>query len=82
MWVVLDGHVQARSVKLGLRTLDAAEVLQGLEVGDTVLLGASPALRSRVRADTAAGPAALSAARAGGGSDHDVGSALSNAMGR
>lgn len=78
VWVAQDGVVQARSVKLGLRTLDAAEVLQGLAAGEAVLLGASPAPGSRVRADTTAAAATL-AARSG---VSDAGSALTNAMGR
>jgi HlyD family secretion protein len=78
VWVAQDGRVQARALKLGLRTLDAAEVLQGLATGDEVLLGASPAPGSRVRAVTTAAAAAL-ASRAGVA---DAGSALTNAMGR
>jgi HlyD family secretion protein len=72
--VLLDGRVQARQVRLGLQTLDGAEVLDGLAAGDTVLLGASPAPGRRVRAETRAN---TSAARAGG----DAGAALSGAMG-
>jgi HlyD family secretion protein len=78
VWVAQDGRVQARAVKLGLRTLDAVEVLQGLAAGDAVLLGASPAPGSRVRAVTTAAASAL-ASRAGVA---DAGSALTNAMGR
>lgn len=78
VWVAQDGQVQARTVKLGLRTLDAAEVLQGLVAGDVVLLGPSPAPGSRVRPDTT-GEAATLAASSGVA---DVGSALTNAMGR
>ena len=77
VWLARDGHVQARSVTLGLRTLDAAEVLQGLAAGDTVLLGAAPAPGARVKADPAAG-AALTARTSAG----DAGAALTNAMGR
>lgn len=78
--VVTDGRAKARSVQLGLRTLDAAEVLQGLAAGDAVLLGGEVEPGARVRARTVAwqpgtaGPA--------GGAGADAGSALTNAMGR
>jgi HlyD family secretion protein len=34
-----DGRVEIREIRLGLRTLAGAEVLQGLQVGDLVMLG-------------------------------------------
>lgn len=37
--VLQDGRAQVRNVRLGLRTLDAVEVLGGLKEGDTVLRG-------------------------------------------
>src|SRR3989344_4467128 len=37
--VLQEGRAQARPVRLGLRTLDAVEVLDGLAEGDTVLRG-------------------------------------------
>ena len=37
-----DGRAQARAVRLGLRTLDAVEVLEGLQERDTVLRGGAP----------------------------------------
>ena len=77
VWLAQDGHVQARAVTLGLRTLDTAEVLHGLAAGDTVLLGAAPAPGARVQADPAAG-----AARSAKTSTGDAGSAMTNAMGR
>jgi HlyD family secretion protein len=71
-----EGRVEARQVRLGLRTLDAAEVLEGLAEGERVLLGDTPAVGRRVRADlVAATPGALLAR-------DDAGSALTNAMGR
>ena len=76
LWLAQAGRVQARSVRLGLRTLEAVEVVQGLQGGELVLLGASPAPGQRVRADTSA-PAPAVRARS-----DDAGSALSNAMGR
>ena len=77
VWLAQDGRVQSRPVTLGLRTLETAEVLQGLAAGDTVLVGAAPRPGMRVKADTAVG--ALRAPKAAAG---DAGSALSNAMGR
>ncbi len=73
-----DGRVETRKVRLGLRTLDAAEVLEGLVEGDVVLLGATPKPGSRVRIDTAV-PANKSSRK---GTGEDAGSAMSNAMGR
>jgi len=72
------GRVEERKVRLGLRTLDAAEVLEGLAAGDRVLLGAAPAPGKRVRAGTTPRAATASRGRAG----EDAGSALTNAMGR
>ena len=84
VWLALDGRVQARPLKLGLRTLDAVEVLQGLAAGDTVLLGTAPPPGSRVRMNAAATPAgaAAVAAVAKKGSGDNAGAAMSNAMGR
>jgi HlyD family secretion protein len=78
VWVVRDGRVETRPVRLGLRTLDAAEVLDGLGAGDLVLIGPSPQPGQRVRAD----PQAASSARAAKGTKEDAGAAMSNAMGR
>ena len=71
-----EGRVVERSVRLGLRTLDAVEVLDGLAAGDVVLVGPAPAVGQRVKADTQAGIPTTK--RAG----DDAGSAMSNAMGR
>ncbi len=49
VWRVRDGRVQAVPIALGLRTLAAVEVLQGLDNGDTVLLGPAPGPGARVR---------------------------------
>ncbi len=80
-----DGRVEERRVRLGLRTLEAAEVLAGLAEGDRVLLGAAPKPGQRVRVGVidsagAAGGVRPSARRTGTG--EDPGSAMSNAMGR
>ncbi len=71
-----DGRVVERSVRLGLRTLDAVEVLEGLAAGDVVLLAPSPAVGKRVKADT--GAVWTSTKRAG----DDAGAVMGNAMGR
>jgi HlyD family secretion protein len=75
--VVRDGRVEARPLRLGLRTLEAAEVLEGLAAGDVVLLGPAPEPGRRVRADTRA--AAQHKARL---SREDAGSAMMNTIGR
>ena len=52
LWLVLqDGHAQLRTVRLGLRTLDAVEVLDGLVAGDAVLDGGAlqPGQRVQVK---------------------------------
>ncbi len=76
--VANNSRVEERKVRLGLRTLEAAEVLEGLSVGDIVLTGSAPKPGSRVRADTNARIASSQAA----GTREDAGSAMSNAMGR
>jgi len=75
--VQVEGRAQARDVRLGLRTLEAVEVLEGLATGDEVLLGGALEAGQRVRARLVAGPAASTTASA-----QDAGSALTNAMGR
>ena len=78
--VVQDGRAQPRSVRLGLRTLGAVEVLDGLVDGDAVLrLGDGAAAGARVRPQIvqwqpAAAPLAAKSEEAGG--------AMANAMGR
>ena len=75
--VRVDGRAQARNVRLGLRTLDAVEVLEGLAAGDEVLLGGALEAGQRVRARPVAGPSARATAPA-----QDASSALTNTMGR
>ena len=82
--VLQEGRAQARPVRLGLRTLDAVEVLDGLAEGDTVLRGGAVQAGDRVRARTvewSAGSAAAGAAQ-GRAQGADAGAALTNAMGR
>lgn len=75
--VRVEGRAQARDVRLGLRTLEAVEVLEGLAAGDEVLLGGALESGQRVRARPVAGLSARATAPA-----QDAGSALTNAMGR
>lgn len=82
--VLQEGRAQARPVRLGLRTLDAVEVLDGLAEGDTVLRGGAVQAGDRVRARTvewSAGSATAGAAQ-GRAQGADAGAALTNAMGR
>lgn len=74
------GRAQARTVRLGLRSLNAVEVLEGLAEGDDVLLGGAIKTGDRIRAQTVT-PAQASAVQTSAGSQ-DAGSALTNAMGR
>jgi HlyD family secretion protein len=77
VWIERSGRVEQRAVRLGLRTLEAAEVLEGLGAGDTVLVGDAPPPGKRVHADvTATAIAAAKPAR------QDAGSAMTNTMGR
>lgn len=78
--VAEDGRVAERPVRLGLRTLDAAEVLQGLKEGERVLIGPTPQPGRRVRAQVDADPAAVR--KIGAASKDDPGSAMGSAMGR
>lgn len=80
--VVQDGRVQTRPVRLGLRTLDEVEVLDGLAEGDTVLLAEGPADGARVRPVPAATAASAPARGAGGASQDNAGGAMGNAFGR
>jgi HlyD family secretion protein len=83
--VLQDGRVQARNVRLGLRSLEAVEVLEGLVEGDTVLRGGAVQAGDRVRAHTVewnAGSVAPGSGALGKGQGADAGAALTNAMGR
>ncbi len=90
VFIARDGHVEERKVRVGLRTLEAVEVLEGLTQGDIVLTGPSPKPGSRVRANVVENAVAASAKPPGKnlgatpskGSREDAGSAMSNAMGR
>ena len=84
--VLQDGRAEARAVRLGLRTLDAVEVLEGLTGGDTVLRGGAVQAGDRVRARTVpwmAGTAApATGAGAKGRADAASSAAPSGTMGR
>ena len=77
--VAQEGRARARPVRLGLRTLDAVEVLDGLRAGEAVLLGAELRDGSRVRPRTVAWkPGAVAPAA----SREDADSAMTNAVAR
>jgi HlyD family secretion protein len=78
LWIEVGGQVEERKVRTGIRSLDAVEVLEGLSVGDKVLIGASPNPGSRVHLKVIARDAKPISKSANDG----VGSALTNAMGR
>ena len=74
------GRAQARTVRLGLRSLSAVEVLDGLAEGNEVLLGGSVKADDRVRTQTVVlEPGNASPKNAG---SQDGAAALTNAMGR
>ena len=77
--VLRDGRAEERTLQLGLRTLDAAEVLAGLAEGDIVLLDKKVRAGTRVRVLLVAAP--LASAKVGARAE-DAGSALTNAIGR
>ncbi len=83
VWVERSGRVEQRAVRLGLRTLEAAEVLEGLVAGDTVLMDNAPLPGRRVRAEVRAVAAtAAKTVKAPKSSREDAGSAMTNAIGR
>lgn len=79
--VIEQGHARARDVRVGLRTLAAAEILEGLNEGEAVLISSpAPAAGARVKARMVTwrpGGASATAGKA-----EDASAALSNAMGR
>ena len=84
--VLQDGRAQVRNVRLGLRTLDAVEVLGGLKESDTVLRGhASLQDGQRVRARTVpwttSSPAPTTASQ-GSAQGGGAAPALTSTMGR
>ncbi len=77
VWIERGGRVEQRTLRLGLRALETAEVLEGLAADDHVLIGDAPKPGRRVHADVTA-PAATAARR----TREDAGAAMSNAMSR
>ena len=83
LWLAREGRVEARSVRLGLRTLEAVEVVEGLAAGDTVLLGTAPAPGSRVKLSlVSADQVQTEGGARAKGTQNDATTSLSNAMGR
>ena len=79
--LVLDaGRAQQRNVRLGLRSLSAVEVLEGLSEGDEVLLGGTVKAGDRIQVQAVVREQADVAPKNAG--SQDPGSALTNAMGR
>lgn len=78
-WVVQDSRLQTRPLRLGLRTLQVVEVLQGLAAGEQVALGDAARPGQRVRTRPAPAQPAGKAPPAAGS---DLGSAISSTMGR
>ena len=84
--VLQDGRAQVRNVRLGLRTLDAVEVLGGLKESDTVLRGHASLqdgqrVRARTEPWTTSSPAPTTASQ-GSAQGGGAASALTGSMGR
>lgn len=76
-WVVRDGRVEARRLRLGLRSDAGVEVLDGLAEGDWVMLDDQPVPGQRARAVAATLPTP-----GRGGGMGAAGAAMTQAMGR
>lgn len=84
-WVSANAQVEPRTVRLGLRTLDAVQVVDGLTAGNVVLLvGKSQkvALQAGQRVQAQLVPWRPDAPAPGPATAQNAGSALTNAMGR
>lgn len=84
--VLQDGRAQVRKLRLGLRTLDAVEVLDGLKEGDTVLRGnvtlqEGQRVRARTVPWTTSSPAPTTAPQ-GSAQEGGAATALTGTMGR
>ncbi len=80
--VVRDGRVEQRSVRVGLRTLDAVEVQSGLSAGDVVVLDKLVKPGSRVQVELVAATSTGAKSAKTGARGENAASALTNAMGR
>ncbi len=78
--VVQDGLIEQRDVRLGLRTLGAAEVRAGLSEGDEVVL--RPVLADGTRVRSRLVEAQLDTAAGAAGAGEGGAAALTNMMGR
>lgn len=78
---VRDGRVEDRSVRLGLRTAQAVQVLEGLSAGDLVLAGPQ-ALAPGTRVHPQLVPLAAPGAQGAQGPGGSAAGALTRAMGR
>ena len=74
-WVAENGRVQARALRLGLRSADVVEVLDGLADGEWVLLSDTPQPGARVRP-------VPSVARPGSDPTGAAGAAMAQGIGR
>jgi HlyD family secretion protein len=79
--IVQEGRAQVRQVRLGLRTLDAAEVLEGLAQGDIVLMGGEPKADKPVRVNMQAWQPSVSTGP-GASAAPSAGATMTNAIGR
>ncbi len=81
--LAVDGRAQLQRIRLGVRSLQAVEVLDGLKAGDTLLLGNGVQAGQRVRVrDAATAPVVSATPGTTAGSAGAAGAALTNAMGR
>lgn len=80
--VARDGRAVERRVQLGLRTVEAVQVLDGVAEGELVLLGPAVRAGDRVRAREVPWQPARSPLARGGGSQGDPFSGITQTMGR
>ena len=81
VWLAIDGVVQKRQVKLGLRTLDAVEIVEGVDENALVLLDPKVQPGDRVHAQIQAWKPQRSQLSQAGATDDPL-RGLSQAMSR